>query len=80
MKYNKKNTQTLSDVEYAKFKLKSYKIEFEDRFNGSMLVVNSPIGNLEYYPSKRLMICKSTGFRAKGIESLIKYYKSLKKI
>jgi hypothetical protein len=44
--------------------------------NDSFFIINGIKGKVEFYPGTGVFICKSTGYRGKGADNMIKYAKT----
>lgn len=65
-----------STRDYAVSKVKKSGLLYESKFNDSFFVINGIKGKVEFYPGTGVFVCKSTGYRGKGADNMIKYAKN----
>ncbi len=72
------NKATFKDSgrEYAVSKVKKSGLLYESKFNDSLFIINGIKGKVEFYPGTGVFVCKSTGYRGKGADNMIKYAKT----
>jgi len=65
-----------SGRDYAISKVKKSGMIYESKFNDSLFIINGIKGKVEFYPGTGVFVCKSTGYRGKGADNMIKYAKT----
>jgi hypothetical protein len=76
--YQRNNKSTIKDSarDFAISKVKKSGLQYESKFNDSFFIINGIKGKVEFYPGTGVFICKSTGYRGKGADNMIKYAKT----
>jgi hypothetical protein len=75
---NKRKPQEFSKDagrDFAVSKIKKSGLIYESKFNDSFFIIKGIKGTTEFYPGTGFFTCKSTEYRGKGVDTLIKYAK-----